>query len=113
MNIESNIEFKSYIDIDITDTRFDDTDDKIVKLTAIFDVKPNKLGLSVDLFNTKNIVVSYTGIKLTDDEDDKEPVEVVIDDTWTVENKTENNGMVLTDIIINVDTKTIIIEFYG
>lgn len=114
--VENTIKLEKYIDISITDKSFDDIDNQLVYIDAVFSVQLSNRGIMIDVYDIKSVRWSYTGINHTDDEDIDHEVEGSSDETWTVnypksKSRDENYGLFVNDITINLETKTIDIDF--
>ena len=114
--IESQIKLNKYIDITIRDKSFDDTDNQLAIINAVFSVQLANKGIIIDIYEIKSVSWSYTGVKYTDDENIDTEIEGTSDETWTInypksKSDDENYGLFVNDITINLETKTIDIDF--
>jgi hypothetical protein len=114
--IENEIKLTKYIDISITDKSFDDIDNQLAQIDVVFTVNLANRGIVIDIYEIKSVRWSYTGIKYTEGENLEQEIEGSSDETWTINpNKSksddENYGLFVNDITINLETKTIDIDF--
>ena len=114
--IENKITIKDFINLDIYDKSFDDTENMLVDLVVVFKVELSHVGITVDVYEIKSINWSYTGVKFTDDENEEHQVKGSSDETWKVninksKNKDENYGLFIDNVSIDLDTKEIFVDF--
>lgn len=114
--IENKIIVKDYLDIDVHDSSFDDTEKATAEVVVVFKVELSKMGISVDVNQIKSVKWSYNGIKYTDDQNIETEISGSTDDLWTVNiDKTKVNGdscgLWISNIIIHVQTKQLDVEF--
>lgn len=114
--IDNKIKLKDYLQVDIKDPNFDDTDDTEVAVDVVFSVDVAHQGIAFEVYHVKSVAWSYTGVKFTEDENETQDITGASDDTWTVnikKSKTddENYGLYLSDVYIDIVAKVIDINF--
>lgn len=114
--IENTIKLKGYMQIDLNDKSFEDTDDKTITLDVVFAVSIANQGIILEVHEVKAVHWSYTGINYTDDKDVRQEIEGSSDETWTInvkKSKTddENYGLFVENVDINLETKVINVDF--
>jgi len=114
--INHTIKLTDYLEIDITDNKFDDVEDAVIIVDADFSVDVRNFGIFIDAA-VKSVKWSYTGVNFTDDEDTKSELEGVSDETWEITSETSSDDdndsckLFLNDVSINMETKKIHVNF--
>jgi len=114
--IDNKIKLKDYIQVDMKDPNFDDTDNAEVTVEVTFSVDVANQGIVFEVYDIKSVTWSYTGVTFTDDENETSDITGASDDTWTVnttksKTKDENYGLYLSDVYVNIANKVIDINF--
>jgi hypothetical protein len=118
--LKHKITISGYLTLDVVDKNYDDVEDAkvILDLTFRLEMFPNGLGLDVASVDAAR--VDYVGVTFSDGDDAKTPVELDLNvNEWQVavtysaseaESRT-GTEMMVNNVEINMDKKTLSIEF--
>lgn len=115
MLIKQKIIINKYLNIDIYDSKYDDTDNMSVTLNIEWQIIEMPLGLQINLYNINDISWSYTGINFTDDEDIKTDVNDTSDNSWNIikdiTTSCETDSIYIENVEIDYNKKQIIVTY--
>jgi hypothetical protein len=115
--IKNTIKLDKYLDIDIIDKSFDDIEnDATVEIDVTFSMRLSGRGIVMEIYNIDAVRWSYTGIKFAGDENQEHQVTGSSDESWTINTQKsksddDNFGLFLNDVIIDLEKKTIGLDF--
>jgi hypothetical protein len=104
----------SYIDVSVTDSRYDDIDNASITFVANYMVDASAEGLTFDVHEITDINLSYTGVNFTEEEDESHPISFTVLD-FAKEVHIDNAGgdrqyLSPNEVEVNIDERKI--SFY-
>lgn len=112
MQLEANLKLDQYLDIDIMSSKYSDFYASIFKCTTIFEVNTSAEGLSFEIFEVKDMAL-YSEVETESGEETTLDMSLsdFTKDVKITKGDSELNLLQLSFVDINLDNKTIKLEF--
>lgn len=112
--ISTRLELNNYLDISLINN-FDDTENPKFVCDATFKIGTSLSGLYFDIYEIKNMHVSYTGVTYTDDEEENENIELDLNEyekQIVIDKSNEDNkSLILSEVEIDQNKSIVILYF--